>query len=71
MNQQFDTTLRQSGVVHTFAVYSGGHSDALWRGHAEQWQGMALNHLAAGRRSHPAVTRARASPTTTTGRSGF
>ncbi|MGA9860377.1 MAG: alpha/beta hydrolase-fold protein, partial [Solirubrobacteraceae bacterium] len=53
MNRQYDASLRQSGITHTFSVYPGGHSATLWGAQARSWLGMALGYLAAGRR-HPA-----------------
>ena len=50
MNQQFDTALRQSGIAHTFDIYAGGHSGALWRAQAPTWLGWALQYLASGER---------------------
>jgi enterochelin esterase-like enzyme len=50
MNRQYDASLRTSGIAHTFAIYSGGHTYGLWEAHASQWLGMALQFLAAGRR---------------------
>lgn len=47
MNKQFDAALTQNGVTHTFAIYPGGHSYALWSAEAPHWLGMALNALAA------------------------
>jgi enterochelin esterase-like enzyme len=46
MNEQFDATLRQNGIAHTFDIYSGGHSGALWRAQAPTWLGWALSYLA-------------------------
>lgn len=48
-NQQYDASLTQTGVAHTFSVYPGGHSTALWGAQAQRWLGMALGYLAAGR----------------------
>lgn len=50
MNQQYDASLRRSGITHTFAVYPGGHTYGLWQTHATQWLTMALRFMAAGRR---------------------
>ena len=55
MNQQYDASLRKSGIAHTFAVYPGGHTDALWETQASQWLAMALRFMAAGWR-HRLVT---------------
>jgi enterochelin esterase-like enzyme len=46
MNKLFDGALRANGVGHRFAIYSGGHSAALWRSQAPQWLGMALDYMA-------------------------
>ena len=49
MNRQYDTSLDGSRITHTFSVYPGGHSTALWSAQAQHWLGMALGYLAAGR----------------------
>ena len=54
MNQQFDATLRQNGIAHTFSTYPGGHSEALWRAQAPTWLGWALSYLAGGAARHHA-----------------
>jgi putative tributyrin esterase len=45
-NVELNRKLNSAGVMHTFAVYPGGHSLALWRAHATGWLAMALRHLA-------------------------
>ncbi|HVC87953.1 MAG TPA: alpha/beta hydrolase-fold protein [Gaiellaceae bacterium] len=45
-NRQFDHELTAAHVKHLFAVYSGGHTTALWQAHARVWLGLALSHLA-------------------------
>lgn len=45
-NRQFDRELTAAHVKHLFAVYSGGHTTALWQAHARVWLGLALSHLA-------------------------
>jgi enterochelin esterase-like enzyme len=45
MNRQFDAKLTATGVVHTFHVYSGGHSATLWHNRAPAWLSMALNYM--------------------------
>ena len=50
MNEQFDAALRQTGIAHTFDIYPGGHSEALWRAQAPTWLGWALTYLATGER---------------------
>jgi enterochelin esterase-like enzyme len=47
MNEQFDDQLTQSGIEHTFRIYSGGHSATLWHSQAPRWLGMALDALSA------------------------
>ncbi len=47
-NEQLDRELRAAGVAHHFAVYSGGHTSALWNGHAPAWIGRAMRELATG-----------------------
>jgi enterochelin esterase-like enzyme len=51
MNEQYDQSLTQSGVAHLFQIYSGGHSEALWRAPAPPRLGLALSYLAAGERA--------------------
>ena len=38
--------LLAAGIAHTFAIYPGGHTRAVWQSHAAQWLGLALTHLA-------------------------
>ena len=45
-NRQFDRELTAARVPHRFAVYRGGHDEALWLTHAQGWLGMALHALA-------------------------
>lgn len=45
-NRQLDAELRAAHVRHHFAVYSGGHSGALWSAHAPLWIRRALHELA-------------------------
>jgi enterochelin esterase-like enzyme len=45
-NRTFHAELAAAHVPHTFVTYAGGHSDALWRAHAEGWLAMALARLA-------------------------
>ncbi|HEY7074562.1 MAG TPA: alpha/beta hydrolase-fold protein [Solirubrobacteraceae bacterium] len=47
-NQQLDRELTAAGVWHRFAVYSGGHSYALWNRHAQVWIRRAARQLAQG-----------------------
>jgi enterochelin esterase-like enzyme len=44
-NVQLDHALRVAHVYHVFDEYPGGHSNALWQGHAVAWLRAALNHL--------------------------
>jgi enterochelin esterase-like enzyme len=44
-NRQLDRELRAADVTHRFAVYSGGHSGALWSAHARAWIRRALHEL--------------------------
>ena len=46
-NRQLNSELNAAQVRHVFAVYSGGHTTALWQAHAHVWLAMALAHLAA------------------------
>lgn len=45
-NVELDRELSGYRVPHAFAIYPGGHDDALWQGHAVAWLRMALRHLA-------------------------
>ena len=45
-NRQFHAELKQAGVAHRFAVYRGGHTNALWSAHAADWVGRAAARLA-------------------------
>jgi putative tributyrin esterase len=44
-NRQLDRELRAAHVTHHFAVYSGGHTGALWSAHARAWIRRALHEL--------------------------
>lgn len=46
-NRSYDAALSRQHIAHTFAVYPGGHSVALWRNEATQWLQQALAALAA------------------------
>ncbi|MFZ0040868.1 MAG: alpha/beta hydrolase-fold protein [Solirubrobacteraceae bacterium] len=50
MNKQYDAQLTASKIKHTFRIYPGGHSGALWRGEAPSWLTMALKSLSADHR---------------------
>lgn len=50
-NQTFHATLTAAGIQHTFAIYPGGHSGALWHGEAPTWLASAITYLAALRRN--------------------
>jgi enterochelin esterase-like enzyme len=45
-NHELDRELTRAHAAHTFAVYPGGHTTALWQTHATAWLSMALAHLA-------------------------
>jgi enterochelin esterase-like enzyme len=45
-NVQLNRELNAAHVKHVFAIYSGGHTTALWQSHARVWLGLALSHLA-------------------------
>lgn len=47
MNRLYDAQLNQSGVAHTFRVYPGGHTWALWQSQAPNWLALALAALGA------------------------
>ena len=59
MNKQFDAELTRSGVTHTFRVYSGGHSTALWRAQAPAWLGMALDAMSSESKHRGAAAKRR------------
>ena len=44
-NVQFDRELTAEGIPHVFRVFRGGHTLRLWREHAREWLGLALDHL--------------------------
>jgi enterochelin esterase-like enzyme len=44
-NRELDRELRAAHVTHHFAVYSGGHTGALWSAHAPAWIRRALREL--------------------------
>jgi enterochelin esterase-like enzyme len=44
-NEQLDRELRAVQVPHHFAVYSGGHTGALWSAHGPTWIRRALREL--------------------------
>jgi enterochelin esterase-like enzyme len=50
-DRAFDAALRDEHIRHTFAVYPGGHTVALWEQEAPLWLGRALGALAQERSS--------------------
>jgi enterochelin esterase-like enzyme len=44
-NLRLHRELTEAGVPHRFAVYPGGHSQALWSAHAPAWLALALRSL--------------------------
>ena len=48
-NERFDAQLAAAHVPHTFAIYPGAHTTALWKAHGWAWLELALRHLAAAR----------------------
>ena len=47
MNKLYDAELTKAGVAHTFRIYPGGHSGALWQSQAPTWLAMAFDALGA------------------------
>ncbi len=45
-NVQLDRELKVAGIAHTFDVYPGAHTTALWKRHAVAWLRLALHRLA-------------------------
>ncbi len=45
MNKLYDAELTKAGVSHTFRIYPGGHSGALWQSQAPAWLAMAFDAL--------------------------
>ncbi len=46
-NVRLDRVFTARGIPHSFAVYEGGHSVALWQEEAQLWLGLALQNLLA------------------------
>jgi len=44
-NEQLHRELGAARVAHVFHVYSGGHEQTVWSGHARVWLELALDHL--------------------------
>jgi len=44
-NRALDAALTAAGVPHTFELYAGAHTTALWQTHATEWLALALAHL--------------------------
>jgi enterochelin esterase-like enzyme len=44
-NLRLHRELARHRIPHVFHVYSGGHTQRLWAGHAEDWLALALAHL--------------------------
>jgi len=44
-NVRFDAQLSAARVLHTFALYPGAHTTALWKAHGTAWLRLALDHL--------------------------
>jgi len=47
MNKLYDAELTNAGVSHSFRIYPGGHSGALWQSQAPTWLAMAFDALGA------------------------
>ncbi len=45
-NKQFHRELTAARVPHLFELYTGGHTEALWKRHAVPWLKLALSRLA-------------------------
>ena len=45
-NVRFDAQLTADHVMHTFDLYPGAHTTALWKAHGTAWLRLALRHLA-------------------------
>ena len=48
-NVRLDAELTAARVPHTFDLYPGAHTTALWKAHGTAWLRLALRHLAAPR----------------------
>jgi S-formylglutathione hydrolase FrmB len=48
-NVRFDAQLTTDHVPHTFDLYPGAHTTALWTAHGTAWLRLALRHLSAPR----------------------
>jgi S-formylglutathione hydrolase FrmB len=48
-NERFDTQLAAAHVPHTFDLYPGAHTTALWKAHGTAWLRVALRRLEAPR----------------------
>ncbi len=48
-NERFDMELTAAHVPHTFVLYPGAHTTALWKAHGTAWLRLALRHLDAPR----------------------
>lgn len=48
-NERFDAQLEAARVPHTFDVYPGAHTTALWKAHGTAWLQLALRHLTRAR----------------------
>jgi enterochelin esterase-like enzyme len=48
-NVRLDAQLTAARVPHTFGLYPGTHTTALWQAHGTAWLRLALRHLAAPR----------------------
>jgi enterochelin esterase-like enzyme len=50
-NRELDRELTGNRIRHLFRVYPGGHAQALWQAHAQEWLGLALRRLERPRHS--------------------
>jgi S-formylglutathione hydrolase FrmB len=48
-NVRFDAQLAADRVAHTFDLYPGAHTTALWKAHGTAWLRLALRHMSAPR----------------------
>jgi enterochelin esterase-like enzyme len=48
-NERFDAQLTAARIPHTFDLYPGAHTTAVWKAHGTAWLRLALRHLDAPR----------------------
>jgi enterochelin esterase-like enzyme len=44
-NQKLSRELTEAGIPHAFQIYEGGHDQAFWSQHQDEWLAAAVERL--------------------------